>query len=123
MLDRSALGRIGEAAAVDLLQGRGYRILARNFRCPLGELDLVAEQGGAVVFVEVKARTTAEYGEPFDAITPRKQRRLAQLATYYLKGRGWLHRPSRFDAVAVSVAPDGFVARVDLLVGAFEACG
>lgn len=122
-VDRRALGRIGEAAAGDLLERRGYRIIARNFRCPLGELDLIAEHGDTIVFVEVKARTTADFGEPFEAITPLKQRRLTRLATYYLKGRNWLRRPARFDAVSVTVAADGSVARIEVLAHAFEACG
>lgn len=122
-VDRIALGRIGESAAVALLQRRGYRILARNFRCPLGELDLVAADGGVIVFVEVKTRTTAGRGDPFDAITPRKQRRLTRLATYFLKGRNALHRPARFDAVSVTVTPQGRVERTTLLQDAFDAAG
>lgn len=112
---------IGEAAAGDFLERRGYRIIARNFRCPFGELDLIAQQGEAIVFVEVKARTTADFGEPFDAITAQKQRRLTRLATYYLKGRNWLRRPARFDAVSVTVAPDGAVLKIEVLVHAFGA--
>lgn len=120
-VDRRSLGRIGEAAAGDFLERRGYRIIARNFRCPFGELDLIAQQGEAIVFVEVKARTTADFGEPFDAITAQKQRRLARLATYYLKGRNWLRRPARFDAVSVTVTPDGAVLKIEVLVHAFGA--
>ncbi len=120
-MDRQTLGRIGEAVAVELLLRRGYRILARNFRTPFGEIDLVAEHRGVTVFVEVKTRTTSAYGDPFDAVTPRKQYRLTRLATYYLKGRNRLQTPARFDAVAVTVTPDGRVARVDLLVNAFDA--
>lgn len=120
-MDRLQLGRIGEAAAVAHLEARGYRILERNFRCPLGEIDLIAAQGAVTVFVEVKARTTGEYGPPFAAITPLKQRRLTRLATYYLKGTGRLSRPARFDAVSVAVRPDGCVQAVELLVDAFEA--
>lgn len=120
-MDRIALGRIGEAAAAALLLSRGYRILARNFRCPLGELDLVAVHAGTFVFVEVKTRSTTDCGDPFDAITPRKRRRLTRLATYYLKGRNALHRPARFDAVAVTVTPQGRVERTMLLQDAFDA--
>lgn len=121
LVDRQALGRIGEAAAVDLLRRRGYRILTRNFRCPLGEIDLVAEHRGTTVFVEVKTRTTQKYGDPFDAVTPLKQHRLTRLATYYLKGRNRLDHPARFDAVAATVTLDGQVVRLDLLMNAFDA--
>lgn len=120
-MDRLALGRIGEDAAVALLTGRGYRILARNFRCPLGELDVVADHDGAIVFVEVKTRSSLARGHPFEAITPHKRRRLTRLARYYLKGRNALRRPVRFDAVSVTVTPRGGVRQTVLLEGAFEA--
>lgn len=120
-MDRQALGRVGEAAAVELLLRRGYTIVARNFRTSFGEIDLIAEHRGTTVFVEVKTRTTDAYGAPFDAVTPLKQRRLTRLATYYLKGRQRLNAPARFDAVAATVTPDGHVERVDLLVNAFDA--
>ncbi|MDQ7819855.1 MAG: YraN family protein, partial [Armatimonadota bacterium] len=98
----------------------GYRIRDRNVRCPMGELDVVAEQGGTIVFVEVKTRTTADFGAPFDAITPAKRRRLWRLATYYLITRRLGDRPCRFDAVSVLVTPQGRVVRVEVLAGAFE---
>lgn len=118
-VDRKALGAIGEEAAVRFLRRRGYRIRDRNFRCRLGELDLVAEHRGTIVFAEVKTRTTAEFGIPFEAISSHKQRRLALLATYYLVRRrlqGW---PCRFDAVSVVVGLDGRVQRVEILPDAF----
>lgn len=118
-MDRKALGAIGEEAAVRFLRRRGYRIRDRNFRCRLGELDLIAEHRGTIVFVEVKTRTTAEFGAPFEAISPFKQRRLTLLATYYLVRRGLLDRPCRFDAVSVVVSPDGRVQRIDVLPDAF----
>lgn len=119
-MNRKELGAIGEAAAVRLLQRRGYRIRKRNFRCPLGELDLVAERNGTTVFIEVKTRTTAEYGVPFEAVSPAKQRRLTLLATYYLKGRRLLDQPCRFDAVSVLVTPTGRIVRIDLMEDAFR---
>ena len=113
------MGTIGEDAAVIALRRRGYRMRDRNFRCPLGELDLIAEYRGVIVFVEVKTRTTAEFGVPFEAISPRKQMRLTRLATYYLVRRRLLDRPCRFDAVSVVVGPDGRVQRVEILPDAF----
>lgn len=113
------LGSEGEAGALRLLQRHDYRIVERNFRCPLGEIDLIAEEAGTVVFVEVKARAATDFGTPFEAISPHKQRRLARLATWYLARRRWLDRPCRFDAVSVMVEPDGRVAKVELLRDAF----
>ena len=118
-MDRRELGRIGEQAAAAHLEALGYRILARNVRCPLGEIDLVASDGPALVFVEVKARTSDAFGAPLEAITARKQRRLARLAAYYLKGSGRRGATVRFDAVAVTVAPDGRPRRVEHLIDAF----
>jgi len=123
MLTRIELGVIGEEAAVRLLRRRGYRIRERNVRAPMGELDVVAEDRGTLVFVEVKTRSTLEYGDPFESISPHKQRRLQRLALYYLATRRLADRPCRFDAVAVTVAPDGRVQRLELLVNAFEADG
>ena len=97
----------------------GYKIRHRNFRCPLGELDLVAEDRGVLVFIEVKTRTTTEFGVPLEAVSPAKQRRLARLATYYLAGCRMLERPCRFDAVSVVISPTGRVETVELIRNAF----
>ncbi len=118
-MNRKQLGAIGEAAAVRLLVRSGYKIRHRNFRCPLGELDLVAEERGVLVFIEVKTRTTAEFGVPLEAVSPAKQRRLVRLATYYLAGRRLLERPCRFDAVSVVISPSGRVETVELTRDAF----
>lgn len=120
MLSRKALGQIGEEAAVRALRRRGYRVLARNVRCPMGELDLVAEHAGHVVFLEVKTRTGTEFGAPFDAISPAKQSRLTRLATYYLTVKRLLDRPCRFDAVSVFVDQDGHVRDIEIVANAFE---
>ncbi|MGH2348068.1 MAG: YraN family protein [bacterium] len=78
-MDRRALGIDGETAALRLLRRRGYRVLEQNFRCAIGEIDLIAEEAGAVVFIEVKASAATEFGAPFEAISPPKQRRLTRL--------------------------------------------
>ena len=99
--DRRALGAAGEAAALHHLERRGFRIVERNVRCRLGEIDLVALDGAVVVFVEVKGNRGRRHGAPEEMVTPRKQRRLTRLALWYLQRRGWLGRPARFDVVAV----------------------
>lgn len=98
---RKKLGSSGEELAVDFLRRQGYRILARNWRCPLGEIDLVAKAGSTLVFCEVKARRTTEFGRPFEAISAAKQHRLRQLADYYLS---FIHKkpaPARFDVISI----------------------
>lgn len=121
MLSRKDLGKIGEEAAVRALRRRGYRILVRNVRCPMGELDLVAEHAGYIVFLEVKTRTGTDFGAPFDAISPAKQWRLSRLATYYLTTKRLLDRPCRFDAVSVFVDQGGHVQDIEIVVHAFDA--
>lgn len=95
---RHALGRRGEDAAAEFLRRGGMDVLARNVRTAFGEIDLVAMDGGVVVFVEVKTRRGAGALEAVDA---RKQKRLSRLALVFLARAGWLDRAARFDVVAV----------------------
>jgi putative endonuclease len=99
-------GDRGEQAAEQYLVKLGYRILARQHRNAGGEIDLVALDGDTVVFVEVKTRGSEDRGQPVDAITPDKQRRLTRAALVFLKQRKWLERRCRFDVIAI-VWPDG----------------
>ena len=116
---RQRLGRAGEDAAVEALRARGHRILERNVRLGRGELDVVAEEAGDLVFVEVKARRSAAYGTPAEGVGARKQRALAQLAMGYLVRRGFGERACRFDVVEVWVGPAGTL-RVEVLRDAFR---
>ena len=102
---RHRLGELGEEAAAQALRRSGLKILERRFRVRAGEIDLIAELGELVVFVEVKTRSGTAYGYPADAVTAAKQRRLARLALIYLTRKGWLDRPSRFDVVEVIATP------------------
>lgn len=86
--DRRTVGIAGEDLAAGWYLSRGYEVLDRNWRCPSGELDLVARRGGAVVFCEVKARTSTRYGQPFEAVTRAKQARIRKLAARWLRERG-----------------------------------
>src|SRR2546425_12774100 len=102
-----------------VLRRRGYRIRDRNVRCPMGELDLVAEDGGTLVFLEVKTRSTSDYGGPFEAISPLKRRRLQRLAVFYLATRPLVGRPPRFGAGSVSGDPARRLRGVEILADAF----
>jgi len=97
---RQARGRAGEQRAVDLLRAKGYRIVERNFRCKLGELDIVALDGDTLVFVEVRTRSSARYGSALEAIPPAKQRQVARVAQVYLARRG--AQLCRFDVVGIT---------------------
>ena len=111
---RHALGRLGEELAARALTARGYRIRERNWRCTAGELDIVAEDGDVLVFIEVKTRRGREYGTPEEAVTPAKQARLVELAATYVQESGW-QSDWRIDVVAVELMPDGRLSRLDVI--------
>jgi putative endonuclease len=98
---RSARGRAGEDAAADVYRRRGFRVLARNWRCPIGELDLVLERDRLLVFCEVKTRTGASFGGGYEAVTWSKRRKLRSLAEAFLAAMGRRHREVRFDVASV----------------------
>jgi len=114
---RTTAGR-GEDAAAAYLRDRGYRIVERNWRCRLGEIDIVARDGETLVFVEVKSRRSAAFGAPQAAVDGRKQRKLSLAALHYLQARRVAPGPARFDVVAVTVRDDG--DDIELFRNAFD---
>lgn len=98
-------GRDAEALATKYLQRQGLRIVARNWRCRFGEIDVIAREGGVLVFVEVRARSLARYGGAAESIDRRKRSRLIAAATQYLAREG-LATPCRFDAVLLQASDD-----------------
>lgn len=100
---RQRLGGEGEALAAEYLAGEGYQILERNYRCPLGEIDIIAREREALTFVEVKTRTPASegYGPPQLAIDQRKRHHLIRVASYYLAQKKISGLDCRFDVVVV----------------------
>jgi putative endonuclease len=118
-IERQALGKSGEDLAVEELERRGYAITARRYRTRHGEIDIIAHDGDAVVFVEVKARTTAEFGTAAEAVTRWKQRRLASMAVDYLARNQLSNVPCRFDVVAIDGV--GASAVITVYPNAFEA--
>jgi putative endonuclease len=117
-MQRQAFGKAGEDLAVAELERRGYAILARRYRTRHGEIDIVARDGETTVFIEVKARTNAEFGTAAEAVTPWKQRRLSAMAVDYLARHRLLERPCRFDVVAVDGVGAG--AAITLFRAAFQ---
>jgi putative endonuclease len=113
---RLELGRLGETLAAALLEAAGLRVVARNWRCREGEIDLVAAGPGLLVFCEVKTRRGHGYGSPAAAVTPAKQARLRRLAAAYLATVPTAPRNVRFDVVAVTW-PRGGPPAVDHLQG------
>ena len=100
-------GLAGEELACRHLQQRGYAILARNFRCRSGELDVVARDGAATVFVEVKERRGASHGDGQDAVTFGKRRRIVRAARLFAASRGLSECALRFDVISIAWSPDG----------------
>jgi putative endonuclease len=98
---RRARGDAGEARAAAWYEAAGYEVLARNWRCRDGEIDLVAAGRGCVVFCEVKSRASAAFGLPAEAVTPAKQARLRRLAARWLDEAGRRPREVRFDVAAI----------------------
>jgi putative endonuclease len=96
------LGKEGERVAERFLQRKGYKLVERNYRCPLGELDLIVLDRRVVVFVEVKTRTGHGFGSPLEAVEFRKQRKMIQAAQFFLAEKRLQHRDARFDVVGVS---------------------
>ena len=119
---RQRLGSESEALALRLLRRRGYRIEARNVRCRLGEVDLVAWDGETLCFVEVRATSSADWGGPLATITREKQRRVIRAARWYLSRCASPPECIRFDVVAVDWSAGGAPA-LELLQGAFTADG
>jgi putative endonuclease len=99
--DRQVLGAEGERAAEKFLRRQRYTIVARNYRCRLGEVDLVALDGATVVFIEVKTRTQPGFGSPLEAVDRRKQRQIQRTAQQYLSEHRLHDRNARFDVVGV----------------------
>ena len=115
---RQTRGRIGERAAADLLRERGFRLLDRNVRYTWGELDLVAEDGQTVVFVEVRARKGNNLGSPMESVTRAKQQRLVLAAQEYLQRNGLEQRLWRIDLIGVHLATGNRVASMEHLQNA-----
>lgn len=117
-MNRKALGQQGEYWARTYLERNGYVIRETNFRCREGEIDIVAEHNGCLVFVEVRTRTGSRFGTPEESVTVAKQEKLASVAMSYLQAHGDLPLEWRIDVVAIEVSPRGRVARTELIQNA-----
>lgn len=112
---RKKLGQLGEEIAAELLVKAGYKILARNFTSKIGELDIVAQEGGDLVLVEVKCRFPGQFSLPEEAVTPAKIRHIARAGEYYqLLNPQKLNGP-RIDVVAIEFDQDGKIGRQEII--------
>jgi putative endonuclease len=120
---RRWFGTRSERAAARYLRGQGYRIVTRNFTCPLGELDLVALDGSTLVFVEVRSTATGDAARPASSVDAGKQRRLTDVALYYLRQHRLLNQMARFDVLAISWPSERREPAIVHHRNAFEAVG
>ena len=118
MKNKRRIGTYYEDAAADDLIRHGYRIRERNYRCKFGEIDIIAQKDGYLIFIEVKYRSTAGWGTPQEAVDAKKQRRISNAASWYLYSHHYpADTPVRFDVAALSGQS------ISLIENAFPYCG
>lgn len=115
---RLALGKLGEDLALRRIRALGYKILARNYRCPVGEIDLIARDGATLVFIETKTRQATSGFSAKEAVDERKRRKIAQAALVYLKECRLTEAKARFDVVAVTLTRGR--PHIDVIQNAFD---
>lgn len=116
---RLSLGDRGEMAACGFLKEKGYEILEKNYKCKLGEIDVIARRRGRLTFIEVKTRTSAQFGTPQEAVGLKKQEKIFKLAQWYMKEKKLRETPVAFDVVAV-LWKEGQAPQIRLIADAFE---
>ncbi len=117
-MQKKELGKQGEEIAIRFLKKKGYRILLRNYVCKMGEMDIIAREKETLVFVEVKTRTSTEFGPPQLAVNSRKQRQLSKVALNYLNEKRLKDVKARFDVVAILLRQKG--EEIELIRDAFD---
>lgn len=116
--ERQALGRLGEELALQRLKGLGYQCIERNYRCPLGELDLIARDRDTLVFIEIRARRGKSISYAKESIGRRKRRTLSKVALHYMKEKDCFDTQSRFDVVAIGM--EGGKGEIEIIQNAFD---
>ncbi len=117
-MKRRDTGIQGEKLARDFLKKRGYRILETNYRCPQGEIDIVAKHKDSLVFIEVRTKTSLEFGSPEESITPTKKERMRAAAFHYQQTHNNLPPLWRIDLVAIELDQKGKTSRIELIENA-----
>lgn len=112
------MGSWGEESALKFLKSKGYKILAKNYKSNLGEIDIVARDKDTICFVEVKTRSSDKFGLPQEALSNFKQRQIAKTALSFLKENKLLDKKARFDVIALTY--QGNSPKIDLIRDAFE---
>jgi putative endonuclease len=119
-MDRQEVGKLGEKVARKFLKKRGYRIRETGFRCPHGEIDIVAQQKDYLVFVEVRTKSSLDFGTPEESITQAKKKKLIASALTYISTHQKLPSSWRIDVVAIELDDKGKTKRIELIENAIE---
>ena len=117
-MKRRDTGILGEKLARDFLKRRGYRILETNYRCPEGEVDIIAQYKDCLVFTEVRTKTSQQFGSPEESITYTKKRRLITTAKHYLQNHDNQLPQWRIDFIAIELDKKGKLLRIELIENA-----
>lgn len=117
-MQKKELGKKGEEIALRFLKKNGYRILEKNYVCKMGEMDIIAKEKDTLVFIEVKTRTSTEFGPPQLAVNSRKQKQLSKVALNYLNEKRLKDVKARFDVVAILLRQKG--EEIELIRDAFD---
>ncbi len=120
VMNRQEVGKLGEKAAQKFLKKRGYRIRETGFRCPRGEIDIIAQRKDCLVFVEVRTKSNLDFGTPEESITQSKKKKLIALALTYTSTHQNLPSLWRIDVVAIELDDKGKTKRIELIENAIE---
>lgn len=116
--ERLDLGKWGEDLALKKVKKLGYKCIARNYRCPVGEVDLIAKDGDTLVFIEIKTRRGRSLGYAKEAVNQRKRRQLSKVALAFMKANGCSETRARFDVVVIN--HDGVSQEIEVVRNAFD---
>jgi putative endonuclease len=119
-MERKEIGNMGEQLALNFLKKKGFRILETNYRCPQGEIDIIARQKECLVFIEVRTKANSAFGSPEESITMTKKRHLVMATNHYLQEQAKLPASWRIDVVAVEIEADNKIKRIELIENAVE---
>lgn len=109
MYERRKTGIIGEKVACDYLKNKGYTIIERNFRCKMGEIDIIAWKNDEIIFIEVKTRSSNYFGKPAESVTERKRKHIYKAAKYYMMVKDILEQNARIDVIEVYIKKNKYI--------------
>ena len=118
-MNNKEIGKLGENFTIDFLKKRGFNILDRNYNVPLGEIDIIAQRGDLLIFVEVKTRRNLDFGMPLEAVNHTKQARIKRIAELYISTRRPKFKEIRFDIMSIILSEAGKILDWEYLINAF----